>query len=171
MGPIWGRQDPGGPHVGPMNFANWGCIKCITASIRFVTDWMLYINIRLVEKYPETFAVFSRGQRKLDTIWLVAIWCACADNIYLVLFCLDSEWRSHDRCSTRSVPCLLMPWPLICPCHHRLWYGLFVNTFKPRQTGRHFADDISKFVPKGPINNIPTLVQIMAWPWTFCEHI
>ena len=23
-GPIWGRQDPGGPHVGPMNFAIWG---------------------------------------------------------------------------------------------------------------------------------------------------
>ena len=21
MGPIWGGQDPGGPHVGPMNFA------------------------------------------------------------------------------------------------------------------------------------------------------
>ena len=24
MRPIWGRQDPGGPHVGPMNFAIWG---------------------------------------------------------------------------------------------------------------------------------------------------
>ena len=24
MGPIWGRQDPGGPHVGPLNFAIWG---------------------------------------------------------------------------------------------------------------------------------------------------
>ena len=23
MWPIWGRQDPGGPHVGPMNFAIW----------------------------------------------------------------------------------------------------------------------------------------------------
>ena len=23
MGPIWGRQDPGGPHVGPVNFAIW----------------------------------------------------------------------------------------------------------------------------------------------------
>ena len=23
MGPIWGRQDPAGPHVGPMNFAIW----------------------------------------------------------------------------------------------------------------------------------------------------
>ena len=24
MGPIWGQQDPGGPHVGPRNFAIWG---------------------------------------------------------------------------------------------------------------------------------------------------
>ena len=23
MGPVWGRQDPGGPHAGPMNFAIW----------------------------------------------------------------------------------------------------------------------------------------------------
>ena len=23
MGPIWGRQDPGGHHIGPMNFAIW----------------------------------------------------------------------------------------------------------------------------------------------------
>ena len=23
MGPIWGQQDPGGPHVGPMNFVIW----------------------------------------------------------------------------------------------------------------------------------------------------
>ena len=27
MGPIWGRQDPGEPHVGPMNFAIWETIK------------------------------------------------------------------------------------------------------------------------------------------------
>ena len=23
MAPIWGRQDPGRPHVGPVNFAFW----------------------------------------------------------------------------------------------------------------------------------------------------
>ena len=51
---------------------------------------------------------------------------------------------------------------------------------RPRQDGRHFPDDIFKciflnksvsisitislkFAPKGPINNIPALVQIMAW--------
>ena len=26
MGPIWGQQDPGGPHDDPMNFAIWVCI-------------------------------------------------------------------------------------------------------------------------------------------------
>ena len=60
------------------------------------------------------------------------------------------------------------------------WKNLYINTLRPRQNGRHFADDIVKciflnenvwtsieislkFVPKGPINNIPALVQIMAW--------
>ena len=55
-----------------------------------------------------------------------------------------------------------------------------INTLRPRQNGRRFADDTFKriflnenarisiefslkFVPKGPINNIPALVQIMAW--------
>ena len=27
MGPIWGGKDPGGPHVGPMNFAIWNDIE------------------------------------------------------------------------------------------------------------------------------------------------
>ena len=61
----------------------------------------------------------------------------------------------------------------------RLDFAWF-NTLGPRQNGRHFADDIFKciflngnvwisikislkFVCKGPINNIPASVQIMAW--------
>ena len=56
----------------------------------------------------------------------------------------------------------------------------WVNTLRPRQDGRHFADDIFmcifvnenccilikislKCVRKGPIDNNPALVQIMAW--------
>ena len=62
----------------------------------------------------------------------------------------------------------------VCFCQQVL------NTLRLRENGRHFADDIFKciffnenvwipikislkFVPKGPINNIPALVQIMAW--------
>ena len=55
-----------------------------------------------------------------------------------------------------------------------------LNTLRLRQNGRRFADDTFKriffnenvrisikislkFVPRGPINIIPALVQIMAW--------
>ena len=55
-----------------------------------------------------------------------------------------------------------------------------LNSLRPRQNGRHFADDIFKriflkeiawipikislkFVSKGPIIDIPSLVQTMAW--------
>ena len=63
---------------------------------------------------------------------------------------------------------------------HSTTQCLFVNTLRPRKNGRHFPDDTFKwiflvenvwisinislkFVPRGPINNIPTLVQVMAW--------
>ena len=55
-----------------------------------------------------------------------------------------------------------------------------LNTLRTRQYGCHLPDDIFKsiylnenvwisikislkFVPTGPINNIPALVQVMAW--------
>ena len=72
--------------------------------------------------------------------------------------------------------------------HYIIWRGHGVmldtlyqlNSLRPRQNERHFADDTFKrifvnenvrilieisvkFVPNGPINNIPALVQIMAW--------
>ena len=57
---------------------------------------------------------------------------------------------------------------------------VFINSCPRRQNGHHFSDDIYicifvnekccifikkllTFVPKGPINNNPVLVQIMAW--------
>ena len=63
-------------------------------------------------------------------------------------------------------------WSSLC------WFTF--NTLRPRQNGRRFADDTFKriflnenvrisikislkFVPKVSINNIPALVQIMAW--------
>ena len=73
---------------------------------------------------------------------------------------------------------------IFCPCGELCPtlcnYGNLFNTLRPRQNGRHFADDtfnrtfvnenvrISikfslKFVPKVPINDITSLVQIMAW--------
>ena len=42
MGPIWGRQDPGGPHIGPVNFAVWEWIwpSCTGAiGLKHWTHW------------------------------------------------------------------------------------------------------------------------------------
>ena len=78
----------------------------------------------------------------------------------------------------------------LAPGHQHHWYRLTpnytprivqsFNTLRPRQNGRHFADDVFKciflnknvwipikislkFVPNCSINNIPSLFQIMAW--------
>ena len=64
--------------------------------------------------------------------------------------------------------------------HNNFWPSWYFNTLRPRRNGRHFAGDIFKwiflnenvwipikislkFVPQCPNNNIPALVQIMAW--------
>ena len=68
--------------------------------------------------------------------------------------------------------------PAVTTVLSNVWYLL--NTLKPRQNGRHFPDNIFKcillnenvwislkislkFVPQGPITNIPALVPMMAW--------
>ena len=91
------------------------------------------------------------------------IWFFCAMTEKLVSHC---QWLLKlVKLSLEGMKCHLM---------------YLYNTLRPRQNGRHFADDtfsrifvnenvtISikfslQFVPKGPINNIPALVQIMAW--------
>ena len=40
MGPIRGRQDPGGPHVGPMNFAIWDPYLAITGKL-----WVVFYEL------------------------------------------------------------------------------------------------------------------------------
>ena len=37
IGPIWGRQDPGGPHVGPVNFAIWESLWKVKCEIKY--EW------------------------------------------------------------------------------------------------------------------------------------
>ena len=87
----------------------------------------------------------------------------CLNKKYAYVYNCECHkgFRSHDK-----VMWMYMPYAL--------------NPLRPTQNDRHFADDtlnriflnenvrilikISlKFAPKGPINNIPSLVQIMAW--------
>ena len=58
MGPIWGRQDPGGPYVGPMNFAIWvvaSLASGINLGTRSTDETMLQCNTvsHWLIPYPE----------------------------------------------------------------------------------------------------------------------
>ena len=48
MGPIWVLQDPGGPHVGPMNFAIWELLFLgkgdLFSNLTFQLMFMVYIK-------------------------------------------------------------------------------------------------------------------------------
>ena len=67
MGPIWGRQDPGGPHVGPMNFAIWVYNWCNYLSIPgwklfhvstggpWTTIWITFITFIYKFRYCKSF--------------------------------------------------------------------------------------------------------------------
>ena len=102
-----------------------------------------------------------------NIFWLIV---AIKSNKWALL-CGTQNPDFHTCISACSANCL-MAW------QHNTFTSL--NSLRPRQNRPHFADDIFmciflnenvwisikislKFVPKGPINNIPALIQIMAW--------
>ena len=100
-------------------------------------------------------------------------------SIYTSVTCVII--RSGNNWSLRQYPnqCwVIVTWTISFFYIKTHWF-LF-TTLRPKQHGRHFADDTfkhiflnenvgisikisPKFIHKGPINNIPALVQIMAW--------
>ena len=106
--------------------------------------------------------LFQNDVKPLD-IWLIMI-----SGGRIMLWEVCRSWASH-------MPNVWHWDDVSCDVVLRL-----INSLRPRQNGRRFADDIFKciflnenvwkpikislkFVPKGPINNIPALVRIMAW--------
>ena len=103
-------------------------------------------------------------------IYVNKIWNLKKSN----LISLSSANRYSRHLTFRDMMCLMqVQWMPPLGIH-------FINLSPFGQNGRHFADDIFrcifmneklcilmkiwlKFVPKGPIDNNPALVQIMAW--------
>ena len=57
MGPIWGRQDPGGPHVGPMSFAIWDVIL-----------WPSYLHNGIFYTVKTTYLYWIRPLKDMSMI-------------------------------------------------------------------------------------------------------
>ena len=108
--------------------------------------------------------------------WLLSCPYLYISRGYLSCSYDDDKILFHEN---MSISYLLIPCFLILPSGARFTSMDLHNTLSPRQNGRHFPDNFKciflngnvwitikislKFVPEGPINNIPALVQIMAW--------
>ena len=69
MGPIWGWQDPGGPHVGPMNFAIW-----------------VYFHFRGSGQYSE---LISEGQMSSTSTLVLSIKLSKQNWMKCICYCME----------------------------------------------------------------------------------
>ena len=68
MGPIWGRQDPGGPHVGAMNLAIWGITR----------ERIYLVKLNLVhsrDKKPRLTSITQPWHSAIFMAASVSLWC------------------------------------------------------------------------------------------------
>ena len=112
MGPTWGRQDPGGIHVGPMILAMWGVTRQLSTPNARVNkpsyNWldMPWLSYDVIIMY-ETLCTFyicryfskiltggTRGIRQEVEIWSVC----CESKSYTLIVCmLYGPWRYINR--------------------------------------------------------------------------
>ena len=85
MGPIWGRQDPGGPHVGPMNFVIWDSgvhIPAVICWCPFIV-YLLEINVSHITGYlwgESTSNQWFTLRKDQWNIYLFLAWRSCWKN-------------------------------------------------------------------------------------------
>ena len=113
------------------------------------------------------------GNRCIDYILTRCVLCFTKCFIRLEVYRKISNIR-RTKLRHLDVSHLVLQLPLPNP------FNACIKSLRWRQNGRHFADDTLKrfflngnvsilikillrFVPNGPINNIPAFVQIMAW--------
>ena len=147
----------------------------VNALRSFIGLWIM-TNIRFFPELKLKFSDYSGHSDLLSNVEMsqgyfgtreapIITWWLCANKLaeYVVM----TFHRSQDS----------PVWSMFCT----------FDTLRLRQNGCHFPDDIFKciflneniyisitislkFVPKGPIDNIPALVQIMAWRHPATSH-
>ena len=140
-------------------------------------------------KSQDLCGVTCLGKLNYKTSIIKLVWDLRSMNVFATF---ENYPRKIENCGNESIDgaCLAPGQLYSCPstdktiskymAKQKTWVDYEHKTLRVRQHGRHFPDDIYrciflseniwisiqislKFVPKGPINNIPSLVQMMAW--------
>ena len=134
MGPIWGRQDLGGPHVGPMNFAIW--VECVPKQAKWLgSKWLVKSPNNEKQKTPQVNWVQRQGQVKCQ-VTSRKIWDRKKAQLY-----------QHQSISSHSA----LHAPMSFPLFWLTYWGTDTNDC-------HFADCIFKCIFFN--ENISLLIKI-----------
>ena len=111
MGPIWGQQDPGGPHVGPMNFAIWAWLQentwerdsgIVLSSCHCAELLLGSVSIQIYKYHiPDIWQ-----HRSGSTLAQIMVCCLTALHHYLNqswLFISKVQWHSCEGNFTRDI--------------------------------------------------------------------
>ena len=80
MGPIWGRQDPGGPHVGPMNLALWEAMDRFLLSHNRALQWCHNGHDSVSNHQPHDCLLNRLFRRRLKKTSKLRVTGLCAGN-------------------------------------------------------------------------------------------
>ena len=104
MGPTWGRQDPGGPHVGPMNLATWVYPAPGGEDRWYVKASPCIHNIPNLSgrgKLPCSWSKIIQAQIYNDGVWSLKMKRQCIWHDMVVL-----HIKSHGKWAAMSSPSL-----------------------------------------------------------------
>ena len=112
MGPIWGQPDPGGPHVGPMNFAIWKSEFELTKETPYLTLLMSYgvCIIRIWEDMmmsPNGDIFRVTGPLRAGTSKFPSQRPVTRSFDVLFDLCLNKRLSKHPRCLWFEMSCSL----------------------------------------------------------------
>ena len=165
-------------------FAAISCYICLQQNVgHFVCEESDYGSILFIYLITKPYSNATRVSWSHATLGFNEI--IVSQHVTLIYW-INSTGTKVQRNRTRSKMC-----SYILKCWSRVYIRVAsfvttlpatngINSSPPGQNGRHFADDIFscilvnetccivnksslKFVPNGPIDNNPALVEIMAW--------
>ena len=131
MGPIWGPQDPGGPHVGPMNCAIWVILMCKVAATAL---WMPAKSQR------QPVVMHANAQVTHSSESTVAVATFEHSKHFFFFFIFTTALQGHAAFSLKSISCIIF-WNQITPLQMSLWYYKGNHRYTI-QLGQHFGKHI-----------------------------
>ena len=145
-------------------YIKWNCYECFPIDPNKIKRHV----INIFNSIFDSVETHSSSCKKMSLAHHLRCW--------FLLFCIHMYRCKKEYPLPTYLNYNIHWWTRTC-IHHDVYVGL---AHWGRENGRHFAGDTFKcimlngniwipnkislkFVPKGPINNIPSLVQIMAW--------